>query len=98
MRIAAVRFSATQGLTERLKKLVAQHLLPLQLKYMQLPMYTLHADSAFVQYLQLLNPVLKILFHAAAHYIKVCPPVIMITTVSLPDRTIQNCSIYFQGV
>ena len=71
VRIASVRFSAIQGLNERLKKLVTQHLLPLQLSYIQLPMYTLHTDTAFVQYLQLMDPVLKILFHAVAHSVQV---------------------------
>lgn len=72
VRVASVRFSAIQGLNEQLKKLVHQHLLPLQLKYIQLPMYTLHTDAAFVQYLHLMDPVLKIMFHAASRNVKVC--------------------------
>lgn len=72
VRIASVRFSAIQGLNERLKKLVVQNLLPLQLAYIQLPMYMLHADSTFVQYLQLMAPVLKIIFQAISRCVKVC--------------------------
>jgi hypothetical protein len=69
--IASVRFGAIQGISKQLKTLVGQHLLPLQAKYTELPMHKFHIDSAFVQYLHLMNPVLKIMFHASCRYVMV---------------------------
>jgi hypothetical protein len=71
VRVASLRFSAIQGIKNQLKTLVEQHLLPLQLKCKGLPMHRLHSDSAFVQYLQMMNPLLKIMFHASCRFVKV---------------------------
>eukprot|EP00892_Ulva_mutabilis_P010921 jgi/Ulvmu1/8200/UM041_0009.1 len=69
VRFASARYSMMPGLANRVKKLVTAYLLPLLEQHTTAPMHTLEADMAFCQYLQLIDPVMKIIFAAAAQKI-----------------------------
>lgn len=71
VRIADVRFSSLKGINERLRKLVTQHLLPLPETRSSAPLQSLHSNNAFTQYLQLMDPIMKITFTAAARCVMV---------------------------
>jgi hypothetical protein len=82
VRVAEVRFSNIKGVNERLRRLVMQHLLPLQQSHLSRPLQRLQGNTPFSQYLQLMDPIMKITFTAAAdcvivwlsHYIALTMP------------------------
>lgn len=61
-----------QGLANRVKRLIVGMLLPLLEGHKETPMHMLEADTAFSQYLQLIDPVMKIIFAASFQMIVVC--------------------------
>ena len=66
VRFACARYSMLPGLANRVEKLVVDGLLPLLEQHTETPMHALEEDAAFCQYLQLIDPVMKIIFAAAA--------------------------------
>lgn len=71
VRFASERYSMVPGIANRVNKLLIDSLLPLLDGHTKTPMHMLEADTAFCQYLQLIDPVMKIIFTAAVQKITV---------------------------
>lgn len=60
------------GIANRVNKLIVDQLLPLLGGRHARPMHMLETDKGFSHYLQLIDPVMKIIFAASSQKIMVC--------------------------
>jgi hypothetical protein len=72
VRVATIRLSSVVGLDERVRALIQTHLLPLLQQRAPSAMQELLQSTAFAQYFQGVDPVMRIVFAAVASKAPVC--------------------------